>query len=471
MNDAVDLARLQAAAAAPAFDRIASVKRARELLAPSLREREAPDYPVNALGPLAAACQAISEHGQVQQAMAGQCLLGAASLLTQGLYNVQTLAGKRPLSLYLITLGDSGDGKSTAQNAALSPVNEWQRKEVRKLAAATLEYQSALAAAKAQKKKAQDLPAPPPLPYRLCGDSTVEGLRRDLQFGVCSQGIFTDEAAAMLAGYGMSADHRAKTAGVFSKLWDSGHLSVSRVEGGRVERYGQRVAMHLLIQPLAVAEVISDPLLAALGFWPRYLCGWPPPLQPRVARPFNPAQLDDVKTYWARCEELLKEQLPEDADHCPVIGLSDAAQALVGQAFERFEVSGRRGELRMVKPFALRAAEQVCRVAGVMSAFAGERQVSVDTMRNAIAIVSYSLETWRAIVDEGTTDPTAVHALRLYEWLTQRPAWRELKAAILRGGPACVRTKEKRDAALEVLMEHGLVMHSGDYVLAVEATA
>ena len=63
--------------------------------------------------------------------------------------------------------------------------------------------------------------------------------------------------AAILSGHGMSTEHRAKTAGVFSKLWDAGHLSVSRATGPRVERYGRRVALHWLIQPMAAAEALG----------------------------------------------------------------------------------------------------------------------------------------------------------------------------------------------------------------------
>jgi hypothetical protein len=450
-----DLARLQAAAEPP--DRIEAIKRAREQLAPALRERQAPEYPVAALGPLTEPCQAIATDGQVQLAMAGQCLLGAASLLTQGLFNVETLAGPRPLSLYMLTLGDSGDGKSTAQGAALRPLHEWQRQASKSLAEAQRDYEIA----KADRKKGKDLPEPPPCPFRLVADVTVEGLRRDLDCGPCAQGVFTDEAATILSGYGMSAEHRSKTAGVFSKLWDDGHLSVSRATGGRVERYGRRLAMHWLIQPMAASETIGDPMLAALGFWPRFLVAWPAPARPRKARAFHADAIPALVAYWRRCGVLLGEPLPDDAGNCPVIPLDPDARQLLGRAFEEFEVEGRRGSLRCVKPWALRASEQACRVAGVLAAYSGSPSVNAQTMRDALALVAYSLETWRAVVDEGAADQSAAHALRLYEWLTGRPNWCERLAVIVNAGPPSVRTKGKRDAALALLTEHGLV-HVGD---------
>jgi hypothetical protein len=449
-----DVDRLRAAGTAPVFDRAEALKRARVLLSPSLNDRKAPTYPVGALGPLAPACEAIAEGGQVQPAMVGQCLLGAASLLTQGLFNVQTLTGKAPLSLYLLTLGDSGDGKSTAQRPALASVTEWQCKQAKRHAEDLKAFEKAKGA---RRKPGDDAPEMPASPFRLVADCTVEGLRRDLDTGPCSQGVYTDEAAAILSGYGMSADHRSKTAGVFSKLWDDGHLSVSRATGARVERYGRRVALHWLIQPMAAAESIGDPLLSALGFWPRFLAAWPAPQAPRLARGFLAGEMPAVRTYWQRCDELLAIALPDDAGDCLAIPLADDARELLGRAFERFEQAGRRGALQVVKPFALRSSEQACRVAGVLSAFEGRDVVTIEAMRGALALVSYSLETWKAIIDEGAADQGGASALRLYEWLTSRADWRESLAVIVNGGPACVRSKDKRDAALALLQDAALV--------------
>ncbi len=460
-----DLARMRAAGAAPAVDRPEAIRRARTALAPSLKGRAAPVYPVAALGPLAPACEAIASAGQVQPAMAGQCLLGAASLLTQGLFNVETLAGKRPLSLSLLTLGDSGDGKSTAQGVALAPVNDWQRREAKRYSEGLKEFERD----KAKRKPGSEAPEAPACPFRLVADATVEGLRRDLETGVCSQGVFTDEAAAILSGYGMSADHRSKTAGVFSKLWDAGHLSVSRVTGGRVEKYGRRIALHWLIQPMAASESIGDPLLSALGFWPRFLAAWPEPQAPRLAQAFRPELLPAVGAYWQRCNDLLGLALPDDAGDCPALPLADEARTLLGHAFEGFEREARRGGLQVVKPFALRASEQACRVAGVLSAFEGRDEVSAEAMRGALALVAYSLKTWQTIVDEGAADQRGAVALRLYEWLTIRPGWCEPLASIVNGGPACVRTKDKRDAALSVLESAGLVYIEGGKALALLA--
>lgn len=470
-----DLARARGAAhdapidAVPAFDRPRALSKARELLAPSLKGRDAPLYPLTALGTLAPVAAEIAEHGQMQPALVGQSLLGAASLLTQGLYNVRTMAGDKPLSLFLLTLGESGDGKSTADGVAMHSIKTWQREAGERYQAERRQHAAELRTL----KKGDPEPDEPRSPYRLVRDATVEGLRRDLEHGPTAQGLFTDEAAAMLAGYGMSAEHKSKTAATFSGLWDTGDLSVSRSMGGRIELYGRRVAMHWLIQPHAAATALGDPLLSALGFWPRFLLAWPAACEPRLDRPFRPDLLPAVGAYWQRCTDLLAESLPSDCTKLPVIDMQPEARDMIGKAFERMEQQARRGRLQVVKPFALRATEQACRVAGVLAAFDRRGTINADDARNALELARYAIATWRAVIDEGAADPTGADAMRLYEWLTDPrhcPGWKADGRRILNAGPACVRTRDKRDAACELLAGVGLIERDNATIYALEPT-
>ena len=443
------------------MDASAMTAAARLVLAPTRTSGD--QYPIRALGPLADACNAVATNGQLRPAMAGQCLLAAAALLTQGLWNVETMAGVKPLSLYLLTLGESGDGKSTAQGVALRAVTQWQRRTAQTYGDALRQFETA----RAGRKRGDELPDEPKMPFRLVGDATVEGLRRDLDGGSSSQGVFSDEAAAILSGYGMSPEHRSKTAGVFSKLWDDGHLSISRVGGGRVERYGRRLSLHWLIQPMAAAESLGDPLLSALGFWPRFLLSWPDPSLPRKARAFRPDEVPAINAYWRRCEELLAIDLPDDAGDCPTIGLSPEAREVVEQAFERFEKQAklRDGALRDVKPFALRATEQVCRISGVLAAFAGRGKVSGDDARNALSLALHSIGAWQSVMEHGAMDPSKADALRLFEWVANQPGAATSTTDILkRATPHSLRSKDTRDGAIALLHAHRLIDREGQDV-------
>jgi hypothetical protein len=438
-----------------------ALERARMLLMPQTEGTDAP-YPLEALGPLANAARDLAEGAQVSPAMAGQSLLAAASLLSQGAANVRTLAGNpAPLSLYALTVANSGDGKDTADRPALRPIHDHQREAGRRHADDMASYEEA----KAARKKGDPPPDHPgPSPYRIAADLTIEGMRRSFAEGIAAQGIFSTEAGAVLAGHAMTPEQRTKTAANLCGLWDRGHLSVVRAGGGRTERYGVRLAAHLLIQPAALGDVLADDVLSGIGFWPRFLLAWPAPLQPRVFKPWQPAHSPAIAHYWADCERLLSRPLPNDCDDLPVIEMDAQATARMAAFFESMEREGRQGALRGVQPFALRATEQACRIAGVLACFAGHDVIDDQTAACGAALSAHSLDNWQAALS-GKADPAPSWALALYRWLVERAGWAGLRD-VSRLGPNSLRALNRRNEAIDRLDALGLVEFDGGNVKA-----
>lgn len=245
---------------------------------------DVPVYPVEALGEiLGDACGSLAIQGQVDPAMAGQSLLAAAALLCQSRADVRTLAGVKPLSMYLLTIGLSADGKSTADGVAVAPIEQYQRERTR------VHKESSEVAFTLRGKKGETVTLPAD-PYLLMRDPTIEGVRHAFANGQPSQGAFTSEAGAVLAGYGMSADNRIKTAAGFNGLWDNGELSASRAMSGRLQLYDRRLAIHWLVQPDAARTALNDVTLSNIGFWPRFIVAWPDPLPPRRAELSTPVE-------------------------------------------------------------------------------------------------------------------------------------------------------------------------------------
>jgi hypothetical protein len=422
-----------------------AVAKARAKLLPA--DPEVSPYPLAALGPLAPAARAIAEAGQLPESMAGQSLLGAAALLAQSHRDVRTLEGCKPLSLYVLTIADSGEGKTTAERVALHPIRELQRAES--------ERHRAAVAASAGKD------APPRAPYRIGANATTEGIRRDFATGVPSQGVFTSEAAAILGGYGMSAEHRAKSAAEFNALWDSGELSVSRALAGRFELHHRRLSAHWQIQPVAARGAILDPLLSSMGFWPRFLVAWPLPSAPRKARPFYPEEHQPIRDYWRRAGELL-HPLSDDCSGLPLIECEPAALRVMKDFFEGMEREAKTegGELESVRPFAIRAPELAFRVAGVLAVFEGRERINEQAARNACALVLHSVETWRGIFGHREESEEAARAVRLFAWLCQRGDRGADCTAISQLGPRPTRPKDSRDAALARLDFAGLIQRT-----------
>lgn len=430
--------------------RAKALARATALLTPD-RPISAP-YPIDALGPLAPAAQAISEHAQVAPAMAGQSVLAVAAMLTQHTANIRGLdPNVKPLSLYCLTIAESGDGKSTADTLAQSPVQARQRSESRA-------YDAALR----HRDPKEDAP-PPPEPYRVARDGTVEGIRRGFAMGIPSQGCFSSEAAAMLAGYGMNPDNRAKSAATFNALWDDGEVSVSRAGAGRLQLYDRRLSIHWLIQPDAAQEAMSDPLLSNIGFWPRFLLAWPDQAPPRKARPWDASMSPALADYTRACNRLLDIHLSEDCADLPDIAPSAEAMDIACRFFERMEVEAKKGSLRDIKPYAVRATEVAFRVAGVLTAFTQDRLIDAGTMRDAIRLATYSLDCWQGAFGDRDQVQARVWALRMIRWLIDQPETRASPTAMLQIGPKALRSRSARDTAVSLLEQAGLVRFDGGH--------
>jgi hypothetical protein len=442
----------QAGSAPPAADvprRDEALRLARAALMPE--QGPGIEYPIYALGPLAGVAERIAQGVQCDPALAGQSVLAAVALLAQSIANVRTLDGAiKPLSLYAMTVALSGDGKDSADRIALRPIFEWQREAARA-------YEQA-------RKQAEESGEPVKEPFRVAADITIEGLRQSFQKGIASQGIFSTESGTLLAGHAMSAENRIKTAAGLCGLWDRGHLSVSRVTTGRVEKFGLRLSMHLLVQPAAVVETMVDEGLAAIGFWPRFLLAWPAPLPPRKYRPFRPEQDPVIVGYWERMAELLRP-VADDLDGSPVLEMSEAAESRLARFFEEAEHESRLGGWQGIRPFGLRATELAARIAGVLTVYAGGSEIDEAAIINGITLVRYSLSNWRAALEDGRADPVAQHAFTLYRWLLERgePVKR---GDILRLGPAALRSKSRRDEAVDRLEACGLIIQIRDRLAA-----
>jgi hypothetical protein len=380
-------------------------------------------------------------------------VLAAAALLAQGIANVRTLDGAiKPLSLYAMTIASSGDGKDSADRIALRPIIEWQREAARA-------YEHAL------RQQGRRRPKPVTEPFRIAADVTIEGLRRSFQKGMPSQGVFSTEAGTLLAGHAMNPENRIKTAAALCGLWDKGHLSVSRVGTGRLEKFGLRLSAHLLVQPAAVIEALTDDGLAGIGFWPRFLLAWPAPLPPRKYRPFRPEHDAVIVGYWERMAALLRHPIRDDLDGLPALEMSEAAQSRLAAFFEEAEHESRRGDWQAIKPFGLRAAELAARIAGVLTIYAGGSEIDEATIKSGIEVARYSLANWRAALEDGRADPVARHAFTLYRWLLEHGE-AVTRRDILRFGPAVLRSKSRRDEAIERLEAAGLIVQSDDRLAA-----
>lgn len=418
-----------------------------------------PAYPLDALGGiLGDAARAIAEGAQLDPAIAGQSILGAAALAAQQSTDVLTATGRKPLSLYLLTSALSGDGKSAADGPALAPIRDLERRQWREYEAERTQWENTT------KQERGDRPINP---LRLVADFTAEGLIRQYREGLPSLGAFSDEAGAVFGGHGFTKEKKLATAAALSSLWDGqgirARARASDERGGLEARFNVWLSAHWLIQPAAVHEAINDSILGEQGFWPRVLLATPAPGEPRQYRPFRADQDPAIGRYWGRLADLLRQPVTAHESR-PALALSQPAESLVSQFFEAMDKACRRtnGRYAPIRSWGSRATEQVCRIAGVLTVFerGHEATIELEEVTRAAALVAYSLDSWLYMLERKPEADAHAYAERLLNWLKKQPGQQSDGRAMLTIGPK-PRSAGLRDSALAILSGEKRVANMG----------
>jgi hypothetical protein len=445
-------------------------------------------FPVEALGPLRPAVEAVAGATQAPAAIPAASALAVASLAVQGHADVETLAGPRPVSLYLLTVAKSGERKTSCDATLLAALRTFEREQARahRTAFASWQNQHALwagernrilgeakrglgegrTAAQADLEALGPEPAMPPLPDRTVVEPTLEGLVRLFALGQPSLGLFADEAGLFLGGFAMSTDHRQKTLAALNSLWQADPIRRTRAGDGHMTLYGRRLAMHLMVQPVAAHALLADPLADGLGFVARCLISEPPStIGTRLAAKarHNPAAL---AAFGARLREILEEPLPMDPEtrelRPRLLPLSAKARELLirfSDAVEAAQAPG--GDLAHITAAASKGAEQAARLAGVLTLWRDlhAAEVSLSDMADAIELAQYYLSEAARLADAATVSAEIDRAERLQRWLLETwPHPEILPAEVVRHAPIrALRESPAARAALRLLEAHGWI--------------
>lgn len=329
-------------------------------------------FPFDALGPvLGDASKAIATEIQAPDSLAAGSVLAASSLAVQPFANVLLPHGQRtPLSLFVITGAGSGDRKTAVDSIACKEIEEVRRQQARAFAMQMDDFTNKLGD---HPRKDKELATPHPK-CLTTGNATIEGISRLLKHQ-SSVGIFSGEGGEMLGGHSLRDEKRASGLAFYLKAWGGETIDSLRGGEGLVNLIGRRMAMHILVQPVLLGRLLSDPLAQGQGLLARCLIAQPESLAGyRPYRHSDPAQNPAVVAYQRRIKHLLEipvtvweggdgfELKPRD------LVLSDDAQALWIAFYNQIEKQQATGNgLEGARPFASKVAEHAARIAGVIA--------------------------------------------------------------------------------------------------------
>ena len=371
------------------------------------------EYPVEGLGPiLGNAAKALARRVQVPIESAAHSILSCASLVTQDKFNVKADHGTIPLSLFCMTVAESGDRKSSCDKIAQVPILEYSKSLQSHYKKQIADFENNI-----DDKK-------PINPNMVCTEPTLEGLQKSFEQGRPSQAIFNDEAAQFFGGHAMNKENCLKSVAALSKFWDGAPISRMRVNES-FTLHGRRLAVHFMLQPIIIEPLYQDHILMNQGIFARFLIVEPESMAgKRLYR--VPDQKDDdcLQLYNNRLTTLLQKSVNTDEHNGLIlqdIELSTTALKAWIDFYNQIESElGTGGKYEAIKPTISKMAEQVLRISGVVSVIQAEANISETTMLNAIKLGYFYINQALRIQ---LKSEIAVHELvisELVEWLNDQ---------------------------------------------------
>lgn len=443
-------------------------------------------YPVQALGPLQVAVEAVQNITQAPIAIAAQSALSVASLAVQGFADVETLGGDAPCSLFCLTIAESGERKSSCDRLLMKGIRDHERGQAETFRGAFADYEvdreiwtgrrkrmmgEAAAADKTKATEAEaDLralgpePRPPLYPNVTAQEPTFEGLLKLFQIGRPALGLFSDEAGGFVGGHAMNSDNKLKTIAGLSQLWNGDTVNRIRSGDGATDYPRRRLAMHLMLQPVAARPLLSDPQASGQGFLARFLMTEPPSaIGTRLRRGHDPASDMAVSGFTARLGNILATDLPtgdnpQELEPSRLV-LSQMAKELLWRFYEAVEASqAAGGQMEHVRAYGSKAAEQAARIAGVLTLWTDldAPEVTPQAMSWGIMLAQFYLGEAKRLAEAGLVSEETAKAERLRLWL--RDSWQHDEVTpreILRMGPNSLREAKTLAGPLAVLEKHG----------------
>lgn len=268
------------------------------------------------------------------------------------------------------------------------------------------------------------------------------------------------------------------TMAFFLKGWGGESVDTLRAGDGLTSLIGRRIAMHVMVQPVLLRQLLDDPLAAGQGFLARCLIAEPRSLA--GSRFYREANLEDapgaeITAYHDRLQHLLNvrptiwpggdgyELKPRDL---PLNAEAKAIWPGLHNAFECEQAVGK--ELEAARAFAAKAMEHLARIAGVLTMFNNPdaHSIALTELQGAAHLVRFYVNEHLRLTGSGRSyrKTQAIHTL--LNWLQSQAAAHCSvvdKNSVLQRSPREVRNlkAEGINPLLEELQRRGYIREAG----------
>lgn len=231
------------------------------------------EFPTEALPPiLRGAVDAICNSVDVHPVLAFSSVVGSLSAASGGLYDVFIKHDFcSPISLYVLVVALSGEGKSPSDAAASQAILYWQNEKDE-------EFKKNLRIHEARMRQDKDYDEPPPIHQSLIQQSiTKERMIQRLE-QYPEMFISSNEAGLIVGQNSMKSENSMGFLSILNTAWSGGRVS-NNTKGSEYQFCGNpRISLYLAMQPKVFESLLgsNDGEATDLGFLPRCLVAYPP---------------------------------------------------------------------------------------------------------------------------------------------------------------------------------------------------
>ena len=441
-------------------------------------------FPIDALGKiLGDAAKIMSKIIQAPLAICGQSVLAGGALATQGFANFCIDGRVKPLSCFFLTIGKTGERKSAIDAAALKPHYARQIELYKQYKSDFKAWKKEIAAYESIKKQILnstikkdfadksleltnlgDPPIKPIEPLIIAEEPTYEGLIKMLENGQPVVGLFSDEGARFIGGYGMNNDNMLKTAAGLCGLWDGKPINRVRAADGNILLLGKRVSFHLMAQPNIAQILLSNNTLLEQGLLSRCLTTWPPTTIGK--RPYNEDNLynhpdflryEEILTHILHTTLPLTENTLNELEPRQLYINKDAKKLWISFHDKNEEAMQDGGLLASIQGLANKAPEHVLRIAGILALIddINAASISLNDIVSAIKLVTHYLNEALRLFNSGINDPELNLATELLNWLCEKGKTTISLVEIYQYSLSSIRNAATAKKIMNILVEHG----------------
>lgn len=436
----------------------------------------------------------VRHNSQAPDALIAASFLTAMSISCQSDIDIELPTGQiRPVSLFVATIADSGERKSSVDSLVCEPIYAYDEEHAEAYAKALTAYQGELRYwktinASLQRKitKAQDngqstehlraeliehaaQKPTEPIRNRLIHQSiTRRPLMNTLRGDSKSIAILSDEGELVLKGGAMDE------LGTINKAWDGARRMTLGRSDDSIEVANPRMTLSFMVQELVFKDFLAKrgQIVRATGHLARYLVGWPESTQGSRFMSLQEPVWEHLPKFHHQVRKLLADASVrrKAGDYSRrLLVFSPEAREYWVQVQNQIEPQLQPGgQFASVRDFASKVLEITSRVAAIFHHFTSQEggTISRDTLQRAIDVVNWHLLEFIRLFGEPNQEPQDLRDVRLLGTYLYSHYWRYCHTSALRNdvrkcGP--IRHQGRFEAALQRLCWAGQVAIRYEY--------